>query len=180
MDLQKLDVSKIEGYTQYNFALFTGSLYNFFDLLRYDRAFLARKRDVDKIIQHIHTEHWRSLPEPVLLGMYDWNPPRKAKWTHARLCSGQRLEEIMDVSRLYELESDLTLFWPKPKLKFRVDLRSYTGTIDDVVRMMHANRGMPCTESDSHKIEAAYMHPDQPITVDLSTFLAVQGEWRLP
>lgn len=148
-----------------------------FDMMRYDRAFFARRHDVDVIQQHIgqgmdHVLH----PFTVLLCKYDWKGITSPNWTPERLCGGQEYVNVTDPSALYELSANHTELRPLKGLKVKTE-QEVTGLLTEVLNVMYNNRAVPNCEVDSGVIGEAFYKPDQPITVTLCNFSVQELPW---
>lgn len=175
---------KVDGYRYYNFALFHTKGYgHVFDMLRYDRAFLCRKGDVEDM-KEATTDYVRkgaNKPRSILICRYDWRGKTRPNFTPARLLSNQEYEMIGDIDSLYELNSDVVELRPSKPLKIQAELE-VTGQLPWVLDMMYLNRALPSTETDARRIEGAFSHDfgDQEITVKLINFNLTESDWRMP
>lgn len=174
----------VEGYSYYNYALFhTRGYGHVFDMLRYDRAFLCRKSDVNDM-KEAATDYVRNgvnKPCAILICRYDWRGKTRPNFTKARLLADQEYELVSDVAALYELNSDIMESRPQRKLKIQSELE-VTGQLPWVLDVMYLNRAMPSTENDASRIERAFskQHGDQEITVKLLNFNSSQTDWKMP
>lgn len=171
----KVEHQKCEPRKYINYALFTSrGLHDVFDFMRYERAFFARKTDVETISAS-------SLPANVLdkfhilLGRYDYRV--LGNWSHDRICSDQRLEVLHDLQELWELKADITVTRVNFKVQSTID---FTGTLSQILDMMWLNMATPYREVDARKIEQGfYEEPSQLISVTLLTFMSGNNTWKV-
>jgi hypothetical protein len=174
----------VDGYRYYNFALFHTKGYgHVFDMLRYDRAFLCRKADVDDMKEAAtdYTRRGANKPRSILICRYDWRGKTRPSFTSARLLKNQEYEMIDDVSALYELNSDFLEPRPSKPLKIQAELE-VTGQLPWVLDVMYLNRAVPSTETDARRMEGAFskVFGEQEITVKLVNFNSVESDWTMP
>jgi hypothetical protein len=165
----------------YNYALLhAGGVDHVFDVLRYDSAHLLRQADVDDLLKSAgdSMEHVTKR-FTLLICRRDEKGVTKPGWTYQRLLKDQEIEEIKDPMKLYDYMPGFTGFHAKPALKWqgRCDV---TGNLAYVLNTMLLNRAMPENEGDAHKIEQAFYHPEQEITVKLTSYRANKDKWSFP
>lgn len=160
-------ISQVEGYTHFNYALFSGSIYNLFDHMRYDSAFFVRQADIAMLKKHIKEKHWEPLPSPILLAKYSYS--KQPMWTHAKLLSDQRLTEVVSVEELYNLGSDIFEMKLPYKLKYRVEI-TVEGKIEDMITLLYEHSAVPASEADAHRIENAYNSPEENLSVTMAYY----------
>jgi hypothetical protein len=173
---------QVDGYTHYNYAVLHGTgVAHIFDFLRYNHCFLARRSDLEMLLEVTRDEEygkWVTRQYAILLCRYDWTGKTKANWAYDILMSDQKLDECSDLQTLFELGSDMETLRAKPKLKWKHTLE-VTGPLAWVLGVMYENKAIPATEADANRIEQAFYAPDE-VTVFLANFLAVQAQWTLP
>ncbi len=151
-----------------------------FDMMRYDRAFFARRKDVDVIQSLIGKDMDHVLhPFSLLLCKYDWKGMTRPNWTPEKLCGGQEYVNITDPGSLYELGANHTELRPSKGLKVKTE-QEVTGLLKEVLDVMYNNRAMPNTEVDSGILGQAFYKPEEPITVTLCNFSAQELLWLVP
>lgn len=173
--------TKIDPYKTYNYALLTSSgISGVFNIMRYDRAFLVRPRDLE-LLQHVSKEPHVAILQKLdlLLCKYDWHGKNNASWTYQILSSGQKLNEIKNANALLDIGSHHTNFHTSKPLKIRSE-ETITAALDVILQIMFDNHAVPATEADSSIIEAAFSSPDEIITVTLVNFLAAETKWNIP
>lgn len=183
-DLNQPVFQKIDGYSYYNFAiLHTKGYEHVFDMLRYDRAFLARKSDVEDMKEAAKNYCGKHAlrPKSILICRYDWKGKTKPNFTPARLLSNQEYEFVDDPVTLHELNADFVAARPVVPLKVQSELE-VTGQLPFVLDIMYLNKAVPLTESDAHKIEKSFyaVPGQQKITVKLVTFVEREKDWKMP
>lgn len=172
---------KCEPWKYFNYAVLnTRGLAHVFDMMRYDRAFFARRLDVDTILSILSDETAHALkPFSILLCRYDFKGRTMANWTHGRLCGDQKYDPVSELTDLFTLGADHTEMRPGSPLKIQSEY-TVEGTLAYVLEVMWNNRAMPSTEKDAHLIEHAFHEPDQPMTVTLWTVMSQERQWLLP
>jgi hypothetical protein len=153
-----------------------------FDTMRYERAFLLRPSDVEKLL------NFATSPQPRLntnskLMLCRYSFTQKHDWTHGRLMAGQQLEELSQ-SKLVDdwvITGNYSLPESKKLLKIRADAE-FTGNFPFILEMMLLNRAVPCSETDAHAIERLFFTGEvgEEISVSLTNFLSQEAEWKLP
>ena len=163
------------AWTKYHYAMLTcRGVSSLFDTLRYENAFLCRKKDVAAIKQALSGLEVANTPVQVLICKYDEG--RHGSWTLGRLMSDMRLEEL-PVAAVFALDSDFTSVKPTSRLKHCNEVQ-VTTTADKVLDMLFLNHAMPADEASAHIIEQVPYAPEKEITVRLRTFSAVPGAWQ--
>lgn len=166
---------KCETRKYINYALLSSrGLHDVFDFMRYERAFFARKADVETIslahcpanvLNHFH----------ILIGKYEYR--RMGDWSVNRLCSDQRLEILRDPQELWNLKADISSFQSKFTVQSTID---FTGTLSQILDVMWTNSATPYQEVDARKIEQGfYEEPSKLISVVLLTFMSGNNAWKL-
>lgn len=180
----KLQYQPVSPYKHLRCAyLTTNSMTHVFDTMRYERAFLVRVSDVEKLLD------FAAKPQPRLgtscrLMLCRYNFAQRHDWSHGRLMSGQQLTELSK-SMLVEdwvTNGNYTLpESPKKALKIRADAE-LTGDFSFILQMMLLNRAVPCSETDAHAIERLFFTGEmgEEISVSLTNFLSKESEWKLP
>lgn len=180
---QKITHQKMQdGYKYFNYAILHSrrGLNNFFDTMRYDTAFFARKSDVEHIIAMSKNYGDVNLsPFSILLAKYDWRGPTKPTWTPARLLKDQEFQEV-DLAGLYELNANFMAPRPTKQLRIKSEIE-ITGDLSYVLMAMYDNHGVPADEKSSHIIERSfYSDEPQPMTVNLLNYQLEENYWKLP
>jgi len=174
----KLEFSKIDGYTHFHYAIVqTRGIDAFFDLLRYERAFLARRRDLDALLESIKTGRPTEATFTnfeFLLAKFSWAKPN---WTYNRLLSTTKLKEV-SYPEIFPLGSNFEGIRSKPKLNVRSDI-TVQGTMAEVLEVMWKNHAMPASENDSNRLEHCVYTLDHPESIELTTFVPFEQEWKL-
>lgn len=171
-----LEFTPVDGYSRFHYAVLEcRGITHLFDTLRYERAFLVRKMDVDQIVDLVHDElNAITAPLQVVIAAYGWD--RKPQWRYDRLLSTMRLSELT-ISEVVALECDFTAFEAKPKLKLRSDI-NVIGPVRDILKVMYQNHAMPCREEDAHRIEQMPFCDDKSDCVRLTSFVPNEREWK--
>jgi hypothetical protein len=166
----------------YNFAILHSKLPHILDTLRYEPAFIVRKSDLANLIDSANAElDFLSRRFSLLICKADDHGIKKASWWPQRLLSSQEFEYIEDHAKLYGLMSEHQLnkaapdFHANPTLKWR-GIVEITGTLKEVLTAMFENRAYPATEGDSHIIERAFNHPNEPMKVKIESRRASNAE----
>ena len=183
-DDQKLEVQKMgDGYGFFNYAvLHSTGLDHVFNFMRYNRAFLVRRADFERMLEAIpeYVPKWAIRKWSVLICRYDWKGKTKANWEEGMLLSDQELEQVTDPMTLVELSSDMIELRSPKKLKWHHVLE-ITGPLQWVLQVMYENHATPHEEADAHKIERAFHAPDEEFTVKLANYLSAVGhKWVMP
>lgn len=174
---------KLDGFSYYNYALLHTRGYNHvFDMMRYDRAFLTRKSDLDDMLSasENYLVNGALKIRAILLCRYDWRGKTRPNWTHPRLLSNMEYEQIDDPTALYSLNSDFIELKPSRALNIKSEM-NISAPLSDVLKVMYKNRAMPSEERDAHLIERAFSKDvtDQNITVTLTNFNSQEKDWNL-
>lgn len=179
--MQEPTYSKVLPWKYFNYALLhSRGLMHVFDTMRYDKAFFARRSDVEAIQQIIGDDSAHVLrPFTILLGCFDERGKTRPGWTHERLLSDQELKEIDSLAELYELNADHTAFKPTAAVNYESRLE-ITALLRQVLDIMYANKAFPDTEGDAHRIEQAFYSPTEELKVSLRTFTIGKMKWVLP
>lgn len=169
------------GYGYFNYAvLHCSGVLHLLDTMRYERAFFARRSDVDMLIEAAaNYSEWANRRLAILLGKYDHVGKTKASWTPQRLLSNQELEIVTDPGMLLQLNADELSMRPPKKLKIRHTL-PVEGPAAWVLDVMHRNKAMPSEESHAHALERAFYDPSASPAIDLTNFCATKTVWNLP
>lgn len=169
------------GYGYYNYAvLHCTGIHHVLDTIRYERAFFARRSDVDMLIEAASSySDWVTRRLAILLGKYDHLGKTKASWTPQRLLQNQELELVTDPSQLLQLNADELTLRPPKKLKIR-HILPVEGPLTWILEVMHRNKAMPSEEGDSHILERAFYEPEKPVAMNLTNYCVSKTHWNLP
>lgn len=173
----KLEFSPVSSYSRYHYAVLKcRGISELFDLLRYDRAFLVRQSDMERIAD-LFNDELKSMMTPleIVIASYGWSA--KPQWTYNRLLSNMSITELK-INEIMRLECDFSAFEANPKLKLRSDI-NITGSSRDVLRVMYQNQAMPCREEDARRIEHMPFSESETDCVRLTRFVPNEREWRL-
>lgn len=180
--MPKTKPCEVFGYTHYNYAVLHGTgVADIFDFIRYNYCFLARRSDLDMLLEAAEEYgRWVNRQYAVLLCRYDWLGKTKAHWEYQKLLTDQKLEECSDLQTLSELGSYMEVLRAKPKLKWRHELVT-TGTLPELLKIMYDHRAIPANEEYGNRLTLAFYSPEKEITVTLATFLETETpSWRVP
>lgn len=164
----------------FNYALLHGTGFaHMLDVMRYQRAFLARKSDLELLLEATKDySEWINRRYAILLCKYDFRGKTKPSWVPQQLSADQELEEVTDPMTLMQLGVDPPSFRPPKPLKVQ-HILALEGPIDWLLQVMFLNKAVPHNEADAHAMERAFYEADT-LKVELTNYCNVKTLWTIP